>query len=106
MGYFKYIYRENLPHRAKAVYMYLQDRADAEGKCFPSIGTIARELNLSRRIATVWVVISMAIAIADLVQAGLLRKEQRWRENGGRSSLLYTIRCRPPPGTDSIEGRG
>lgn len=98
MGYFKYVYQENLPHRAKTVYMYLQDRADTEGKCYPSIGTIARELNLSRR--------TVERAIADLVQAGLLEKEQRWRENGGRSSLLYTIRCRPPPGTDSIEERG
>lgn len=89
MGYFKYVYQENLPHRAKTVYMYLQDRADTEGKCYPSIGTIARELNLSRR--------TVERAIADLVQAGLLEKEQRWRENGGRSSLLYTIRYRPPP---------
>ena len=27
-----------------------------------------------------------------LEQAGLLMKEQRWRENGGRSSLLYTLK--------------
>ena len=31
-------------------------------------------------------------AIADLILAGLLETEQRWRENGGRSSLLYTLK--------------
>lgn len=28
MGYFSTIYEDNLPHRAKAVYMYLRDRAN------------------------------------------------------------------------------
>ena len=32
--------KEDLPHRAKAVYMYLWDRADKDGKCYPAIGTI------------------------------------------------------------------
>ena len=41
------IYEAELPHRAVAVYLYLQDRANAEGTCYPAIGTIARELNLS-----------------------------------------------------------
>lgn len=48
MGYFYEIYNSDLPHRAVVVYMYLKDRADKEGKCFPAIGTIARELNLSK----------------------------------------------------------
>lgn len=89
MGYFKEIYMMDLPHRAKTVYMYLADRADRDGKCYPSIGTMARDLNLSRR--------TIERAVKDLVQAGLLTKEQRWRHNGGRSSLLYTLKCRPPP---------
>lgn len=84
MGYFAAIYSEDLPHRAKAVYMYLKDRSNKDGQCYPSIGTIARELQLSRR--------TVERAIADLLQAGLLEKEQRWRENGGKSSLLYTIK--------------
>lgn len=29
--------------------MYLSDRADKDSKCYPAIGTIARELKLSRR---------------------------------------------------------
>ena len=84
LGYFAKIYSEDLPHRAKAVYMYLQDRSNKDGQCYPAIGTIARELQLSRR--------TVERAIADLIQAGLLEKEQRWRENGGRSSLLYTLK--------------
>lgn len=83
MGYFSKIYAFELPHRAKTVYMYLKDRCNAEGQCYPEIGTIARELNLSRR--------TVERAIQDLEKAGLLKKEQRWRENGGRSSLLYTL---------------
>ena len=82
-GYFSKIYSLDLPHRAKAVYMYLKDRSDKNGQCYPAIGTIARELHLSRR--------TVERAIQDLLQAGLIEKEQRWRENGGRSSLLYTL---------------
>lgn len=84
MGYFSAIYSKELPHRAKAVYMYLKDRCNQNNQCYPAIGTIAKELQLSRR--------TVERAIVDLVQAGLLTKEQRWRENGGRSSLLYTLK--------------
>ncbi|CAK7086342.1 MAG: hypothetical protein ENTB_04137 [Enterocloster aldenensis] len=81
------IYAKDLPHRAKTVYMYLKDRCNRDNQCYPAIGTIARELQLSRR--------TVERAIADLEQAGLLVKEQRWRENGGRSSLLYTLKVPP-----------
>ena len=39
MGYFTSLYAEDLPHRAVSVYMYLKDRADKDGKCYPAIGT-------------------------------------------------------------------
>lgn len=64
--------------------MYLKDRADKDGRCWPAIGTIARELHLSRS--------TVKRAINDLIQTGYLEKEQRWRENGGKSSLLYKLR--------------
>lgn len=83
MGYFSSIYAADLPHRAVAVYMYLKDRTNKEGTCWPSIKTIARELKLSR--ATV------CRALDDLCKAGLLTKDMRWRENGGRTSNLYKI---------------
>jgi predicted transcriptional regulator len=63
--------------------MYLCDRTDADGKCYPAIGTIARELKLSRS--------TVKRALADLEKSGCLRKEQRWRENGGKSSCMYFV---------------
>jgi predicted transcriptional regulator len=83
MGYFTSLYASELPHRAVTVYMYLRDRADKDGKCYPAIGTIARELKLSRS--------TVKRAVADLERTGYLRKEQRWRENGGKSSHMYYI---------------
>lgn len=83
MGYYDSIYGEALPHRAITVYMYLKERADKNNQCFPAMSTIAEELNLSRR--------TVQRAVADLINAGYLKTEQRWRAKGGRSSLLYTI---------------
>jgi DNA-binding MarR family transcriptional regulator len=83
MVFFTSLYSAELLHRAKAVYMYLRDRADTDGKCYPAIGTIARDLNLSRS--------TVKRAIADLIRSGRLRKEQRWRENGGKSSCMYYV---------------
>lgn len=79
----KEIYETELPHRAVAVYLYLETRADRERTCYPAIGTIARELHLS--------VSTVKRAIHDLECAGFIQKKQRWRENGGKSSLLYEI---------------
>ncbi|MCR4429395.1 helix-turn-helix domain-containing protein [Pelotomaculum sp. PtaB.Bin117] len=83
MGYFASLYASELPHRAVAVYMYLKDRADRDGKCYPAINTIAAELKLSRS--------TVKRAIGDLVKSGWIRKEQRWRENGGKSSCMYYV---------------
>ncbi len=83
MAYDRRIYEADLPHRAVAVYLYLKDRANKDGTCYPAIGTIARELNLSDS--------TVKRAINDLEKNGFIRKKQRWRENGGRSSLLFEI---------------
>lgn len=83
MGYYTSLYASELPHRAVAVFMYLRDRADVDGKCYPAISTIARELKLSRS--------TVKRALADLEKSGRLRKEQRWRENGGKSSCMYFV---------------
>ncbi len=63
--------------------MYLKDRSNTQGQCYPAIGTIAKELHLSR--------CTVERAIQDLITAGFLKKEQRWRKKGGKSSLLYTL---------------
>ena len=83
MAYNRKIYEADLPHRAVAVYLYLQNRANKEGTCYPAIGTIARELHLSTS--------TVKRAIHDLEENGFIRKKQRWRDNGGRSSLLFEI---------------
>lgn len=85
MSYFSTIYADNnLPSRAKAVYMYLRDRADAEGKCWPGIKRIASDLNLSRS--------TVKRALADLEKHGYLKKQLRYRVNGSNTSNLYSIR--------------
>lgn len=44
MSYFGSIYAgQALSHRAKTVYMYLKDRANADGTCWPSIRRIAED---------------------------------------------------------------
>lgn len=83
MSCFSSLYSSELPHRARTVYMYLRDRADRDGKCYPAIGTVAKELKLSRS--------TVKRAIADLEKSGYLRREQRWRENGGKSSNMFYL---------------
>ena len=49
MSYFDSIYADTLlPPRAVSVYMYLKDRSNSAGSCWPGIKTIARDMNLSR----------------------------------------------------------
>lgn len=79
---FAVIWRKNRKEGV-AVYLYLKDGANKEGTCYPAIGTIARELHLS--------VSTVKRAINDLEENGFIRKKQRWRNNGGRSSLLFEI---------------
>lgn len=84
MGRLDFLYRMELPHRAVAVYIYLFDRANKEGQCWPAVPTIAREIKLSE--ATV------RRAIKDLRKAGLIETEQRYRMKGGKSSLLFQLK--------------
>ena len=45
MSYFGSIYADQeLSHRAKTVYMYLKDRSNADGACWPSVRRIAADL--------------------------------------------------------------
>jgi len=74
---------DNLSHRARTVYNYLQDMANREHLCWPSLRTISTDLALSKS--------TVKRAIQDLKEAGYLRTEQRWRTNGGKSSLLFRL---------------
>ena len=83
MSFFGLIYSTGLPHRAVTVYMYLRDRANVQGSCWPSIYTIAQDLGLSRS--------TVKRALNDLVTSGYLKKEPRYREDGSKSSNLFTV---------------
>lgn len=84
MSRLTYLYQMDLPHRAVAVYTYLYDRANKNGECWPSVNKIAGDIKLSP--ATV------RRAIKDLRNAGFVTTQQRYREHGGKSSLLYRIK--------------
>ena len=83
MGYFDTIYASGRPHRAVTVYMYLKERANREGICWPAISTMSRELSLSRS--------TIQRALRELERTGWITKDPRWRENGSSSSNRYHI---------------
>ena len=84
MSRLKFLYCSDLPHRAVSVYIYLDDRANKDGECCPSITTIAKELKLSPS--------TVRRALRDLRKAKLIETEQRYRKKGGKSSLLYKLK--------------
>ena len=83
MSNLDYLYKMDLSHRAFTVYRYLLDRANKDGECWPSVNKIAGDIKLSP--ATV------RRAIKDLKKVGLIETKQRYREHGGKSSLLYKM---------------
>ena len=84
MPYFKQMYDDDqLPQRAKLVYIYLHDRMDNEKKTWPSINRIGTDLSMSRS--------TVKRAINDLVNAGYMRKEVAYRKNGSYTSNRYFI---------------
>ncbi|MBE6034114.1 MAG: helix-turn-helix domain-containing protein [Clostridiales bacterium] len=84
MSIFGNLYQEELPSRAKSVYMYLKDRSNSDDQCWPSIKTIAKDTSMS--------VSTVKRAIEDLVRYGLLTKQFRYRENGSHTSNLYLLK--------------
>ncbi len=82
-GYFDSIYAANITHRAVAVFMYLKNRAGEDGECFPGVNTIARDLHISYR--------TVYRALNDLERHGFVKREERWRDTGGRSSSSYVL---------------
>ena len=84
MGRLNFLYRMDLSHRAVAVYIYLSDRANKSGVCWPAIPTIAKDLKLSPS--------TVRRAIRDLRAADLITTTQRYRAQGGKSSLLFKLK--------------
>ena len=73
-----------LSSKAVSVYLYLCERASKETKsCYPSMKTIARDLHIS--------LASVKRSINELEKNFYIRKENRFCNNGGKSSNLYFI---------------
>ena len=89
MSRLDFLYEREISHRAVVVYLYLADRANKQGECWPSMPTIAEDLKISES--------TVRRAVKELKKAGLLKTEQRFRQNGGKSSLCYKIRGGVPP---------
>lgn len=85
MSRLDFLYRTELSHRAVAVYIYLADRTNENNECWPAIPTVASDLKLSPS--------TVRRGIRDLKKAGLLEIEQRYRKEGGKSSLLFRLKA-------------
>ena len=84
MSFFNAVYGDQeLSSRAKMVCLYLHDRANKDGESWYAIGSIARDLHLSRS--------TVNRAIQDLLRLGWIEKQPRYRKNGGCTSNLYRI---------------
>lgn len=83
MGRLDKIYKSDVPHRAKLVYIYLFDRCDKEGKAWPGLNTMAKDLSLSRS--------TVKRAVKDLEKAGFIKKEPHYRDNGSATSNRYYL---------------
>ena len=85
MSYFNEIYGDpELSAKAKLVLLYLHDRANQAGESWYAIGTVAKDLSLSRS--------TVKRALAELIRQGRVEKQLRFRENGGCTSNRYRLR--------------
>ena len=89
MSRLDFLYSSDVSSKAVAVFLYLLDRANKQGECWPAIPTIAEDLKISES--------TVRRAVKELKKAGLLTTEQRYRPNGGKSSLCYKIKSGVPP---------
>ncbi|MEG2188177.1 MAG: helix-turn-helix domain-containing protein, partial [Clostridia bacterium] len=80
----KQAYSSDLKSRALSILIYLIDRSNKELTCFPAIPTMAEQLHISQS--------TVKRALHELVDAGFIQKDSRFRENNrGQSSNLYTL---------------
>lgn len=77
------VYKSDLPSRAKQIMFYLINRANAEGTCFPSNKTIASDCGISTR--------TVQRTMKVLLEKGFIKRDSRFREQGGQTSNLYTL---------------
>lgn len=68
---------------AKAALLLIADYADRDNRAWPSVSTLALELNMSER--------TVKRCLASLVADGHLTREARFRSNGKQTSSIYTL---------------
>ena len=83
MKYNNPIYRSDQPYRNVVVYQYLRERAGKKGYCWPSIATMAEDIGMSKS--------TIQRALNDLEKRKFIKRENRWRTDGAKTSNLYTI---------------
>ncbi len=76
-------YTLNLTQRAMLVALYLINRSNKDGACFPGIKTIAKECKISQR--------TTQRAVKDLEKAQFVKREERYHEQGGQRSNMYYL---------------
>lgn len=67
----------------KLVYIYLKKFADSNAQCFPSVKTLAKLTKISAG--------TVKKTLAELEKKGVIKKENRHRSDGGKTSNLYTL---------------
>lgn len=88
---------------AKAVLMALADHADAEGKAWPKLKTLAEITSMTER--------HVRRQIGVLEGRGLVIREDRFRKDGGQTSNIYRLAIErptpagPPPKDPPSRGR-
>lgn len=88
---------------AKAVLMALADHADAEGKAWPKLKTLAEITSMTER--------HVRRQIGVLEGRGLVMREDRFRKDGGQTSNIYRLAIErptpsgPPPKDAPSRGR-
>lgn len=80
---FRILFESDVSCKAVTVYLYLNLRRNQENTCWPSMSTIARDLHCGNS--------TVCKAVKELVKKGFIETEHRKREDGGNSSLLYTL---------------
>ncbi|MBP1926700.1 DNA-binding GntR family transcriptional regulator [Sedimentibacter acidaminivorans] len=78
-----YIFNNQIDVHSKIVYAGLKKFSNGEGICFPSRSTLVELCKIS--LSTV------RKAINSLVDAKILDKQERYRENGSQTSNLYSL---------------
>lgn len=82
MRAFEKIYNDDVSLKAQCIYRYLRDRQGKNGGCYPSHKKIAHDNKCS--------VSTVKRAITELERKGYIRKVNRRRSNGSKTSNVYT----------------